>query len=63
MLLLYHNTGAEQIGYRYLMDFVFPLFLLMAAGMRGRASWFFILLTIVGMLVNALSLYWWYFLR
>lgn len=63
MLLMYHNTGAEQIGYRYLMDFVFPLFLLIAAGMRGRASWFFIILTIAGALVNALSLHWWYFLR
>jgi hypothetical protein len=24
LLLMYHNTGAETIGYRYMMDFILP---------------------------------------
>ena len=62
-LLLYHNTGAEQIGYRYLMDFVFPLFILIANGMDGVPSWFFKASAAVGTFVNLLAMYWWYFLR
>lgn len=63
MLLFYHNTGAEQIGYRYLMDFAVPLFILMGYGMKGRASWRFKLLMTLGTLINAASMVWWYFLR
>lgn len=63
MLLLYHNTGAEQIGYRYLMDFAVPLWILIGFGMKGRASRLFKLLMMLGTLVNAASMVWWYFLR
>lgn len=63
LLLLYHNTGAEQIGYRYLMDFVFPLFILIANGMDGSASRFFKVLAAAGMVVDLLAMHWWYFLR
>lgn len=63
LLLMYHNTGAEQIGYRYLMDLIFPVFLVMGLGMGERPSWRFQALTWLGVLINFLSLYWWYFIR
>ena len=60
MLLLYHNTGAEQIGYRYLLDIAAPLCLLTADGLRGKVSWVFKLLTIVSICVSFAGIYWWY---
>ena len=50
LLLLYHNTGAEQIGYRYLLDIAAPLLLLTADGMRGRVGWLFKVLTILSII-------------
>ncbi len=60
LLLCYSNTGAEQVGYRYLMDEIVSLLLLMGCGMGERPSWLFKLLTCAGGAVNFLSIYWWY---
>lgn len=60
MLLLYHNTGAEQIGYRYLLDIAAPLCLLTADGLRGKVSWLFKLLTIISISMSFAGIYWWY---
>ena len=60
LLLLYHNTGAEQIGYRYLLDIAAPLSLLTADGMRGKVSIFFKVLTVFAILMSFLGIYWWY---
>ena len=60
LLLLYHNTGAEQIGYRYLLDIAAPLLLLTADGMRGRVGWLFKVLTILSIFVSFAGIYWWY---
>ncbi len=60
MLLLYHNTGAEQIGYRYLLDIAAPLCLLTADGLRGKVSWLFKLLTTISICVSFAGIYWWY---
>ncbi len=60
LLLLYHNTGAEQIGYRYLLDFSAPLALLTADGMRGHISKLFKLLTISAVVLSFIGIYWWY---
>ena len=60
LLLLYHNTGAEQVGYRYLLDFSAPLALLTAAGTRGKVGWPFKLLTVFAVALSFIAIYWWY---
>lgn len=60
LLLMYHNTGAEQIGYRYMMDFILPLFFLMAQGIGKKTPLVFAILTIAAILINAISIYWWF---
>ena len=60
LLLLYHNTGAEQVGYRYLLDFSAPLALLTAAGTRGKVGWLFKLLTVFAVALSFIAIYWWY---
>ena len=60
LLLLYHNTGAEQIGYRYLLDITAPLALLMADGVGKKVSWLFKGLTIFSVILSLVGIYWWY---
>ncbi|MBQ6342763.1 MAG: hypothetical protein IJI41_06550 [Anaerolineaceae bacterium] len=60
LLLLYHNTGAEQIGYRYLLDITAPLSLLVADGMRGKVGWFYRFLTVFAVVLSFIAIYWWY---
>ncbi len=60
LLLCYHNTGAEQVGYRYIMDAILPILLIMGVGVGNKPGLFFKLLTLIGIIVNALSVYWWY---
>ena len=60
MLLLYHNTGAEQIGYRYLLDLAAPLCLLTAAGSKGKVSLLFKILTVFAVVLSFVAIYWWY---
>jgi hypothetical protein len=60
LLLFYHNTGSWQLGYRYLMDFILPVTLLMGLGVGKRPSWFFIVLVTFSILINAAGIYWWF---
>ncbi|MBR6088869.1 MAG: hypothetical protein IKP86_02975 [Anaerolineaceae bacterium] len=60
LLLLYHNTGAEQVGYRYMLDIAAPLALLMAAGMKGKTGKLFKALTIFAIAESFAGIYWWY---
>lgn len=60
LLLLYHNTGAEQIGYRYLLDIAAPLSLLTADGLRGKVGVLFKALTIFSVILSFIAIYWWY---
>lgn len=60
LLLFYHNTGSEQVGYRYLMDAIVPLMLLVANGFKRETVPLFRLAVIFAAVVNLLSVYWWY---
>ena len=60
LLMLYHNTGAEQIGYRYILDISVPLSLLVVDGMNGKVSVLFKILTIFAILLSFTAIYWWY---
>ncbi|HQJ02134.1 MAG TPA: hypothetical protein PLX12_11070, partial [Flexilinea sp.] len=63
LLLFYHNTGAEQVGYRYLLDAIVPIMLLMGLGVDRKVNWFFKVLAMIGIAVNLLSVYWWFIAR
>jgi hypothetical protein len=60
LLLLYSNTGAEQPGYRYIMDFIVPVLMLLSVGLGQGVSRWFKLLTGVSILSNAAALAWWF---
>jgi hypothetical protein len=60
LLMLYHNTGADQLGYRYLMDSVLPVLLLMGLGVGERPSWIFKGLVVLSVIGNAAGMYWWF---
>lgn len=60
LLLFYHNTGAWQLGYRYLLDFILPVVLLTAVGLSKRTSRIFIALVLVSILINAANVHWWF---
>jgi hypothetical protein len=59
-LAMYHNTGADQFGYRYLLDFIIPLWLLLAAGLGPKPSRWFIGLVVISILVNLYGTIWIY---
>lgn len=50
--LLYQNTGWEQYGFRFSMDWLLYVLLLLALS-RRRLGWLFVTLVVVGFLVNA----------
>ncbi len=60
LLLFYHNTGAWQLGYRYLMDFFIPLIFLIAVGIGPVGSWKFKALVGLSVLGNAAGIVWWF---
>ena len=60
LLLLYHNTGAEQIGYRYLLDITAPLALLTADGLHGKVNILYKILTVFAICLSFIAIYWWY---
>lgn len=59
-LLLYYNTGAWQLGYRFSMDFVVPLWVLLAVAARERVAWPMRALILAGIAVNAAGVLWWF---
>ncbi len=60
LLLLYHNNGAWQLGYRYLMDFIIPILFLTALGVGKKPSLVFKSLAIVSILGNFFAIIWWF---
>lgn len=60
LLLLYSNNGAWQLGYRYLMDFILPLLLLLAIGIGNRKSAIFVTLVVISIVSFFLGTIWWF---
>ncbi len=58
MLSLYSNTGAHQFGYRYVLDFITPLLMMLAVGVGKKVPWHFILLTLFSIVINIYGAYW-----
>jgi hypothetical protein len=57
-LLTYYNTGWWQFGYRFSLDFMTPLLVLLAIGAGTRIAWPMRVLIVVGVLVNAWGIWW-----
>ncbi len=60
LLLFYHNTGSWQLGFRYLMDFILPVLLLIALGVGQRTSRVFSVLVLLSVLINGAGVAWWF---
>jgi len=60
LLVLYHNTGAWQLGYRYLMDFLLPVLLLLAIAVGKRPGWLFRVLVGISVAGNLAGILWWF---
>jgi len=58
LLVLYHNTGANQFGYRYILDAIVPLVVLLASALGQKVPWHFILLLILSIGINLYGTYW-----
>jgi len=59
-LLLYYNTGWYQFGYRFSLDFMIPVMVLLALAAGHKISWAMRVLILAGVVVNAYGVVWWY---
>jgi hypothetical protein len=57
-LVSYYNTGWWQFGYRFSLDFMTPVLVLLAIGAGERVGWPLRLLILVGIGVNAWGAWW-----
>jgi hypothetical protein len=58
-LLTYYNTGWTQFGYRFSLDVMTPLLVLVAVGAGARVGWVMRTLILIGIAINAWGT-WWY---
>jgi hypothetical protein len=58
LLILYHNTGSQQFGYRYILDFLVPLIALLAVGLGKKIPWHFFLLVLASVAINLYGANW-----
>lgn len=59
-LLLYYNTGWWQFGYRFSLDFMTPVMVLLALAAHTRVTWSMRTLILAGVLVNLYGVLWWH---
>jgi hypothetical protein len=58
-LLLYYNTGWAQFGYRFALEFLLPVLVLLAHAVGPAPSRLFRVLVTLGVMVDALGTVWW----
>lgn len=61
-LLLYYNTGWWQFGYRFSLDFMLPVMVLLATALPAPMPRLPRLLILVGVAVNLYGVLWWHLL-
>lgn len=59
-LLLYYTTGWRTFGYRFSLDFMVPVLVLLAAAAGRRVTWPMRGLILLGVLINAWGVIWWF---
>lgn len=57
-LITYYNTGWWQFGYRFSLDFMIPILLLLVVSTANKKQLLFRLLVIASVCINALGAYW-----
>jgi hypothetical protein len=57
-LLTYFNTGSTQFGYRFSLDFMVPVMVLLAVAAGNKVSWVMRCLIVAGIGVNAWGVAW-----
>lgn len=60
LLANYYNTGAWQYGYKYLLDFIVPVMMLMGMAAGKRVSWLMRVLILVGVGMSVIGISWWF---
>lgn len=60
LLSLYHNTGAHQFGYRYILDFLIPLIAMLAVGINKSIPWHFIVVVALSIVINLYGANWFF---
>jgi hypothetical protein len=59
-LLLYYNTGFEQFGHRFSLDFMIPIMVLLAVAAGNQVSRLMRVLILIGVGVNAWCVWLWF---
>jgi hypothetical protein len=59
-LSFYYNTGSWQFGYKYLLDFIVPVVLLMAVNIRVPRLTLVISLVVLSVAINIYGVMWWF---
>jgi hypothetical protein len=59
-LALYYNTGAWQFGYKYLLDFIVPVLMLLGLAAGKRVPRGMALLILASTAINVYGVLWWY---
>jgi hypothetical protein len=60
LLANYYNTGAWQYGYKYLLDFIVPIMILMGIAAGQRVSWLMRVLILIGVGMSVIGISWWF---
>lgn len=58
LLVMYHNTGAAQFGYRYILDMIVPILALLSLGFPKRLPWHFYALWLGSLAMNIYGTAW-----
>ena len=61
LLVTYHNDGSIQYAYRYIIDFIIPLIMLLALNAGQKVSWPLRLLIIISIAMNYFGTVSWFF--
>ena len=59
-LMFYYNTGAWQFGYKYLLDFIVPVMILLAVAAGQRLSGLYRVLIMLSILIQGYGVLWFF---
>jgi hypothetical protein len=60
LLSMYHNVGAIQYSYRYLMDFIIPIMMIIAFNAGKKVSFPLKILIVISIIINYYGIISWY---
>lgn len=57
-LSMFHNTGTAQFGFRYILDLIVPLMMLLAVKVEARVPRLLIVLILFSIIINEFGASW-----